>query len=267
MPQKIIIPSHTELYANLMMRTSQCRILMFAGLPGVGKTLILQQAAIMAQMAGRNVYLLQWDVARMAFETPEILARYPEIDGATHMAIRKATGRWARQAVANWQHTHPNPKDLLLGELPIVGNRLVELVEPNNDAAEAVLNDAQTHFVIPVPSNTVRQAIEQARQNSITAPRHARESADAPPNVLQALWHDLHALAVALGFVAANNSPHPPAYDAPVYAKTFQYLLRHRKNEVLWVNEAFATQGSAYDLEGIVGELAASPSEVTAILQ
>ena len=53
----------------------------------------------MAHEKGRTVHLLQWDVTRASFEMPEVLARYPEIDGVSHAMIRKAMGLWARDGV------------------------------------------------------------------------------------------------------------------------------------------------------------------------
>ena len=74
---------------------------------GVGKSLLVQQLALMAQAEGRHVHLLQWDVTRAAFERPEILARFPEVDGVTHAAIRQGVGTWARRAVHAWHEQVP----------------------------------------------------------------------------------------------------------------------------------------------------------------
>ena len=76
--------------------------IMVEGLPGVGKSLYIRELALAAHAAGRAVHLLQWDVARPAFELPGIIARYPERDGVTHAVIRKAVGQWAREAVVQW---------------------------------------------------------------------------------------------------------------------------------------------------------------------
>ena len=157
----------------------------FAGLPGVGKSLLLQQMALMAAESGRAVTLLQWDVLRQPFETP----RYPLQSGATHPLVIQAAGTWLRAALPTLEC------DLLIGELPLVGGRLMELARPVRDAAEPVLRDARTQFVIPAPSREVRAVIESRRQQTIAAPSHQSEADDAPPNVLRALWRDLRTLA------------------------------------------------------------------------
>ena len=116
----------------------------------MGKSLLLQQLSLIAGEVGRRVHLLQWDVARGPFETPEILARYPETDGVTHAVIRKAAGLWAREAVGAWQRRHADPRDLLIGEVPLIGNRLIELVQRRDDEVEGLLAGEGSVFLIPV---------------------------------------------------------------------------------------------------------------------
>jgi adenylylsulfate kinase-like enzyme len=89
----IILPSDSILYHTFAQLIGSQRLVVFAGLPGVGKSLLSQQLALMAHRAGRNVHLLQWDVARQPFATdPYVLTNYPEVDGVTHAAVRKAMG-------------------------------------------------------------------------------------------------------------------------------------------------------------------------------
>jgi len=97
---------------------------------------MLQQFALIANEIGRVVHLLQWDVARGAFETPDLLARYPEVNGITHAAIRKAVGLWAREAVWRWERAHGEARHLLIGETPLIGNRLIELAQRREDEVE-----------------------------------------------------------------------------------------------------------------------------------
>ena len=40
------------------------RMVFFAGLPGTGKSLLVHQLVHLASGAGRQVHLIQWDVAR-----------------------------------------------------------------------------------------------------------------------------------------------------------------------------------------------------------
>jgi len=194
-----IIPLDSALYGALRQAATDRRCVFFAGLPGVGKSLLLQQLSVIAGEVGRRVHLLQWDVARGPFETPEILGCYPEVDGVTHAVIRKAAGLWAREAVGVWQRRHPDPRELLIGEVPLIGNRLIELVQRRDDEVEALLAGEETVFLIPVPSREVRQVIEAARAREMASPSHERERANAVPGLVQALWEEIAAVARELG--------------------------------------------------------------------
>ena len=260
MADTIFPPGH-PLETTFSEAVCSSRIVLFTGLPGVGKSLLLKQLALMAQAENREVHLLQWDVTRAAFETDEVLARYPEIDGVTHAAIRKGVGLWARQGVYDW-HTRLTKKALLVGEAPLVGNRLVELVQQQDDDAEALLASEATLFLTPVPSRNVRKQIEEARARTISAPQHEREAADAPPNVLRGLWLELQRTAVQLGL-----SPDEEAdYDPEVYAHVYEHLLQHRHSQTLFIDEVLNAKGSVYDFTA-QSELAATPDEVMHSLQ
>src|SRR5438309_11625924 len=106
------------------------RCVFVTGLPGVGKSLIVQQLSLIAAEEAREVHLLQWDVARLAFDRPEILARYPEVDALTHPPIRVAVGLWVPGAVSERDRAHPEPPHMLVGETPLVGDRLRDLPRP-----------------------------------------------------------------------------------------------------------------------------------------
>src|SRR5262245_46311135 len=83
------------------------RMVLFAGLPGTGKSLLSHQLAHLAVAHGRTVHLLQWDVARPVFEASTAGRPYPPVDGVTQAVLRKAAGLWSRQAVATWSERHP----------------------------------------------------------------------------------------------------------------------------------------------------------------
>lgn len=258
---QLIIPSSSPIYRQFQTALAERMIILFAGLPGVGKSLYLQQLALMAEMEGKRVHLLQWDVTRQVFETPQVLERYPEIDGVTHMAIRKGVGMWARQAVNTWGKIRTE-KDILIGEVPLIGNRLIELAQKIQDEAETILAGEQTLFMIPVPSKRIRDIIEKARSRSISDPKHERENADAPSHVLKALWYQVHKLAVHWGIATLDDA----SYNPEIYAQVYQHLLQHRHMEVLHVDEVLQPQGSVYDLAAVAGELAATPEQVTEIM-
>ncbi len=261
---KLVIATDSPIYQQFQQLIGSCNMVFFAGLPGVGKSLLLQQFALMATQARRKVHLLQWDVTRSAFETPTILDKYPEIDGVTHACIRKAVGMWARQGVKTWLDNHPTPEHILIGEVPLIGNRLIELVKQHDDPAEAILADDKTHFVIPVPSKHVRDVIESSRQQTIASPQHEKESKDAPPNVLQALWEDCFTTAKALD---APNCEDTLDYQPHVYQWMYEYLLQHRHALVLPIDMVFQPTGTVYNVDGILGELKATPDEAQQIMR
>jgi hypothetical protein len=259
---EIIIPTDSNLYNTFQKLAAEQRLVFLAGLPGTGKSLLIQQLVLLAQQAGRTVHLLQWDVTRAAFETAVLLQTYPEVNGVTHPAIRKAVGLWARMAVSHWHQTHGNTH-LLIGEVPLIGNRLTELTQPLDDAAEPMLSDPSCCFVIPTPSRAVRQVIEDARARSIAQPRHEKEARDAQPNVLQLLWQEVAEIGYKLGLNADKNL----AYDPGVYTAVYQHLLQHRHHQTLPIDTVLTPNGSAYALPLNGSELAATPDEVAQIMQ
>jgi hypothetical protein len=154
---------------------------------------------------------------------------------------------------------------LLIGEAPLVGNRLVELAQVRPDTTETFLASATTLFAVPAPSARVRAHIEAARERTSAAPDHGREAADAPPTVLRALWREIHELGARLDGAAAPGSY--AAYDPQAYARVYRHVLRHRHQTTLWVDELLPAAGSVYDLDVPAGELVASPDEVAAIMR
>lgn len=258
----IVLPPDSALFRAFTEVVSTHRIVLFAGLPAVGKSLYLQQLALMAQQAGRKVHLLQWDVTRAAFESERMLQRYPETDGITHPRIRKAVGLWSRRGVHAWHMRHPEPEHMLIGEVPLVGNRLIELVQVRDDDSEGLLAGDQSLFMIPVPSRNVRAHIEAARQATIASPRHQRELADAPTNVVRQNWQAIYSLAVNLGFATGDEID--PAYDPDVYRNAYRYLLQHRHHRALDVEDLLPVVQSVYALECIESELIADDQDAAA---
>ncbi|GAB5493366.1 MAG: hypothetical protein Phog2KO_35810 [Phototrophicaceae bacterium] len=261
---KIVIPNTSDIYSTFDTMSKQAKVIILTGLPGVGKSLYVQQLALMAQRAGRKVHLMQWDVTRSAFETPDILAKYPEIDGVTHAMIRKAVGIWTRQAILDWADNFSSEEHLLIGEATFVGERLMQLAKIVDDSAEGLLSSEKTQFILPVPSKAVRANIETKRAESIANPQHQHESKDAPPNVLEMLWHEIHHVGYKIGIT--DTAQAQPAYQPEVYQQTYEYLLQHRHSTTLNIGELFERVGSVYDLDNIAGHLKASPEQVTTII-
>ncbi len=261
----IVIAGESDLDAALAPLARVQRMVFFAGLPGVGKSLFIRQLALAGNAAGRTVHLLLWDVARSAFESPAILARYPERDGVTHAVIRKAVGQWARAAVLRWHHEHTGHAHILIAEAPLIGNRLLELAQKQSDDAEPLLAGHDAVFVTPVPSVAVRAVIERTRGRTFASPAHAREAADAPPNVLQMLYQEVHALAIELG-AATPVLGGPAPFDPQAYAAVYAHLLRHRHAVTLWVDVQLQRPGSVYDRNVPAPEVVPAAEEAAAIL-
>jgi hypothetical protein len=242
----MLIAEDSPLFAALDALARDARLVFFAGLPGTGKSLLIRELAHLAHGQRRRIHLLQWDVARPPFEASEAGRRYPLDEGVTHGVIRLAVGRWARTAVARWHAQHSGEQDLLIGETPFIGHRLIELARPAPDDAELVLTDPATRFVIPVPSRALRAHLEAERERRTREPQHPREREDAPPQVLQALWRELLGAAVALGL----NDPAADAipYDPAIYRRVYERLLIRRHAEALGLHERLpAADVSAYD--------------------
>src|SRR5436309_14175621 len=159
------------------------RIVFFAGLAGTGKSHLVHQLVHLAGAAGRTVHLLQWDVARPVFEASPAGQRYPLADGVTHAVIRRAAGLWVRDALVDWNARYHDPEHLLVGEVPFVGNRFVELARRIDDRAEAMLTAASCRFAIAVPSGEVRRLLEAQRERRPRTPLHPRDREDAPPHL------------------------------------------------------------------------------------
>ena len=286
--------------AETLGRLAARRIVCFTGLPGTGKSLLVQQLTLLANGAGRVVHLLQWDVARPPFEASAAGRRYPVVDGVTHPLIRKAVGLWARSAVAAWADRHPDPRHLLVAETPFVGNRLVELAQVVADDAEPRLSDTSCRFAVAVPSRHVRRFLEAERERRTASPLHPREREDAPPAVLRDLWRELAGVAVELGIATRDASPprageisahaaktsETPAddrsgarddgrsraaaasYDPTVYRRVYESVLRHRHVDAIALDTVLPTgQLSVYDFATAPGELVASVAEADAIIR
>ncbi len=269
---RIVVEADPRLHAQLRALGGQ-RLVFFAGLPGTGKSLLVHQLAHLAGASGRTIHLLQWDVARPPFEASSAGGRYPPADGVTHPVIRKAAGLWARNAIARWSESHPDPRHLLIGETPFVGNRFVELAQRLDDSAESLLGDPSCRFVIAVPSAEVRRFLEAQRERRAADPLHPREREDAPPHVLRDLWRDVAAVAHQMGIAgsdagrgagqeSASGADGPTPFDPVVYRRIYEAVLRHRNVEVVALDTILPTEKlSVYDFAIALLDLAPSETE------
>ncbi len=218
---------------------------------------------MIAADVGRRVHLLQWDVARLPFDVPRILMRFPEVGGVTHAAIRVAAGRWAREAAWRWHERHPDPAEILIGETPLAGERFMELARPRADALEPLLAGPETIFLIPVPSREVRRAMEAARATEIDAPAHERDAASAPPDLVAWHWDDLERVAGALGI--ARTAP-AGEYDPELYAAVYRRLLRHRHALVVALTRVLTLDSSVHEVPAGAREIVPTAAEVDAAI-
>jgi len=260
-----VIASRDDLDAALDWMARGHRMVFLAGLPGVGKSLYLRELARAAHATGRSVHLLQWDVARPAFISPAIAARYPDTDGIAHPMVRKGVGQWVRQAVLRWSRACAEHSSLLIGELPLIGHRLVELVQVHADDAEPLLAGPQALYATPVPSAAVRASIERARQRTLSHPANPRETQDAPVSVVQQSWAEIRALAAGLGLAEATTSKDPP-FDPDAYAGVYRHLLRQRNALTLRVEDEIQQTASVYDHAVQVTDIVPSHAEADAIV-
>jgi hypothetical protein len=262
----LVISSQRDLEAALSAMALAHRMVFFAGLPGVGKSLFIREMASAAHAIGRAVHFLQWDVVRPSFESQANLERYPERDGVTHPQVRMAIGQWGREAVLRWHRAHSDSQSILVGEVPLIGNRLIELAQVHADDVEPLLAGPDTLFVTPVPSVPVRAAIERARERTFANPAHPHESADAPPGLLRQIWLDTQALAVEIG-AAAPLAGAPATFDPQAYAAVYRHLLRHRNAATVTVNTQLPQRTSVYDLPVEATYLFPTDDEVAGILK
>jgi hypothetical protein len=259
----VIFPSASTLYQELQQVVDSHQLVFIVGLPGVGKSLLVQQLALMTHDIGRRVHLLQWDVVRQPFVADTyVAAHYPEVDGVTHPVVRKAVGLWARAAIGPWWRRHARNGDRLIAEIPLIGNRCIELVQRHDDAEETILASSSARFLVPVPSSEVRRLIEGRRQARSIQPHHERERADALPHVLQAAWRELYDLAHQLG-IASSPASEDVAYDPHVYQRVYSELVRHRHVQILPMSTQLPTEHlSVYDLAIPYDELLPGVDEV-----
>jgi hypothetical protein len=264
----LVVGGAPRLHAALGELARTARLVFFAGLPGTGKSLMIHQLAHLGHAAGRQVHLLQWDVARPVFDDGEAGLRYPKVAGLTHGMIRVAVGRWARQALVGWDRAHPEPAHLLIGESPFIGHRLVELARVASDASEPLLAASTTWFIVPVPSREVRRHLEAERACRAARPLHAREAEDAPPGALHAMWLELAAVARAIGLAVPPLGPGGSLpYDPETYERVYAHVLARRQMRALPVDTLLPTSAfSVYDFCVPTREVLPGAAEAAAVM-
>lgn len=242
---------------------AQARCVVICGVPGVGKSLFVREQTLIARSRGRVVHRLEWDVSRLAFDQPQILARYPEIDDVTHPVIRRAAGLWVRQAVGDWFRSHGHGLDLLVIEAPLIGGRFSELARVEEDTAEPFLAGGATQFLVPQPSREVRAAIHGARSRETAEHRHALDSKNAPPALVDALWQQILDTADSLGVPRDTGDG---GYSPELYFAVYGRLLRHRHVAAVPVNDVVELAHSPHALPALTRQLSPSAREATRLI-
>ena len=233
---KFIIPKSHKIHQDFRQLIQDRKLVVFSGLPGVGKSLYINEFYRIAQSMNVSVDLVQWDVARKAFETDLINTHYPMGDGIVHNGLKLIAGEWLMQFIKIWLSENENSARLLLVEAPLVGHRFIELVKPIEDTyLETFLKSDQTVVVMPIPTKKVRKAIEEARAKQVN--EDAKVWFGAKPSVMQMLWNMTCDIAIELGYDLAKNDHYN--YDPDIYIWVFQKILKHRHFTPLIIDTLF----------------------------
>ena len=254
-----IIPESSPVFSTLKKAAETAKAVVFSGLPGVGKSLYINQFQRIAANAGKKVTVIQWDIARKAFETIAIAKRYPMGDGVVHNGVKLCAGKWLTDTIKDWLTTHQEASELLLIEAPLVGHRFIELAKVQEDVVlETFFKSPAFQMIVPIPSKRVREKIEADRRAQIA--EDAKTWVGAKPSVMLMLWKMICGIANEFG----KNIPMDgqPPYDPAVYEFVFGKILQHRHFIPLSIDEIFAVNvENEADLHN-TGSLAAD--EITA---
>jgi hypothetical protein len=256
----IVLPAASPLRTRLERTVRERRCVFVAGLPGVGKTLLVQQIVLLAVAEGRKVATLQWDVARRPYDREDLLERFPETDGVTHPVLRRAAGLWLRPAIATWSTANPASRALLVAETPLIGGRFVDVAVVHDDACETLLAGDRSEFFVPVPTTSVRRDIEAARARDMRTPADARETTNAPSHLLVQAMRDLESVARAL--ILPEASRRSRGYDPDLYRAVYLHALRHRRATALEIADVFPVMTSAYRVDVEREEIVPSAADV-----
>jgi hypothetical protein len=250
-----IIPQDSPVFLELTELADNSKVVVFSGLPGVGKSLYVQEFQAIAQSKEIAVDVIQWDVARKAFETSYILAHYPMGDGTVHNGLKLIAGKWLLVRLKQWIEANRDNKKILLIEAPLVGHRFIELVKVNADKSlETFLSSDQFKVVMPIPSRDVRQAIESARADQVK--EDAQVWLGAKPSVMLMLWKMTCGIANEFG-MDIDMSGQPP-YNPAIYEYVFSEILKHRHFVPLYIDALFdvppQSESELHTLDSFIAE-------------
>jgi len=231
-----IIPTSSPVYKALEKAAKTAKAVVFSGLPGVGKSLYINQFQLIATTAGKKVTVIQWDIARKSFETPEIAKRFPMGKGVVHNGVKLSVGKWLTDTVKNWLLSATSDKEILLIEAPLVGHRFIELASLQKDLLlEDFFSSDAFQIIAPIPSKKVRAKIEADRKAQIS--EDAKVWTGAKPSVMLMLWKMICGIANEFGQTIPMDGQ--PPYDPAIYEFVFEKILQHRHFIPLHIDEIY----------------------------
>jgi len=230
------IPQSSPVFQQLLQIAKKSQLVVFSGLPGVGKSLYIREFKLIAKSLDIELDVIQWDVARKAFETSFIAKHFPMGEGTVHEGVKLMAGHWLMDELRLWYDTYNDSARILLIEAPLVGHRFIELVKPVDDSElESFLSSDRTTVVMPIPSIEVRSKIETERKRQVK--EDAKVWSGAKPSVMLMLWKMTCTIANEFGKNIDLSSQ--PKYDPEIYAFVFKKILKHRNFVPLIIDEVF----------------------------
>lgn len=231
-----MIPESSKVYKVLSEITSEAKVIVFSGLPGVGKSLYVNSVKTIISKAALPYDIIQWDVARKAFETEYISKYFPLGDGTVHNGLKIIAGQWLMLTLKAWLQENSNTNKKLIIEAPFVGHRFVELAHVDREYdLEDFLSSNAIQFVVPIPTKELRKKIEEERARQVK--EDARVWSGAKPSVMLMLWKMTCEIANEMG--KSIDVSGQPEYDHEVYKFVYGEILKHRHFIPLIVDEIF----------------------------
>ena len=231
-----IIPDDHDIARFFRDIAESARLVVFSGLPGVGKSLYIKEFTRIALELGRDIDLIQWDVARKAFETEFIMRHFPMQGSTVHNGLKLAAGKWLMQYVFEWNRKAASTASLLLIEAPLVGHRFAELVHQNQDEElEQFLASEACRIIVPIPTKRLRKHIEDERARQVS--EDAKDWSGAKPSVMLQLWKDTCEIANFFGMDISLEGQ--PPYSDGIYEYVYSVILKNRHFEALIIDELF----------------------------
>ena len=237
---RFLIPESEQIHLQLKELSEYAKIIVFAGLPGTGKSLYINHFYQIAKHNGQQAQVIQWDVARKEFEKEELNSIFPMNAGQVHPGVRLSAGFWVLNFIKHWAKNNLDKgSNILMIEAPLVGNRFSELChkqEQEDVELEQLLSSDKVQFVLAVPNEKVREKIEADRVQQIS--ESAKVWSGAKPSVMIQLWKDTLVIAKEFGLTSSQDE----SYRSDIYKDTYARILQHRQTNILNVDKVFDVQ-------------------------